>query len=230
MPTAELSPVPALERPLPPPTLAGLRRKGLIATVLLFAFIGVLSAAGRMISIALSSGATSIAADNPDAHYLHHLTPILLHLVGGLAFCVLGPLQFSAKARARWPRLHRVAGRVFIASAVFCGLSALWMNALFPSVGGAGKFISNIVFGVALTGGPVLALVFILRGDVVRHRAWMMRTLAVGLGVASQRLILLPYMALGGELTTTAIDVGVIAGWTLNLVVCEWVLRRRTVA
>ena len=67
----------------------------------------------------------------------------------------------------------------------------------------------------------------IRRGDVRQHRAWMMRSYAIGLGAGTQVLtqavgamILGPPNALSGALLMGA-------GWVINLAVAEWAIRKR---
>lgn len=38
--------------------------------------------------------------------------PVVVHIVAATVFALLGALQFGAGFRRRWPRWHRVAGRV----------------------------------------------------------------------------------------------------------------------
>src|SRR6266436_2049596 len=60
----------------------------------------------------------------------------LVHIVPGLLFMILGPLQFSSTIRARHLRWHRLNGRIFIVCSVVIGLSALVMSFAMPAIGG----------------------------------------------------------------------------------------------
>src|SRR5437899_5133961 len=40
--------------------------------------------------------------------------PVVLHIVSATGFSILGPLQFPAGFRRRWPAWHRVAGRLLV--------------------------------------------------------------------------------------------------------------------
>ena len=73
----------------------------------------------------------------------------------------------------------------------------------------------------------VLGYAAIRRGDVIRHRAWMMRGYAIGLGAGTQvltqlagALIVDPPSELSGALLMGA-------GWVINLAVAEWAIRKR---
>jgi len=65
------------------------------------------------------------ALDDLFAHY-----PILtlIHIVPGLLFILLGPLQFSSTIRARHLRSHRWSARVLVVCGVGIGASALVMS------------------------------------------------------------------------------------------------------
>lgn len=47
------------------------------------------------------------------------------HVVGGVLFGVLGPLQFGRVLAKKFGRIHRVLGRVFVMAGAFLSLSSL---------------------------------------------------------------------------------------------------------
>ena len=59
------------------------------------------------------------------------------------------------------------------------------MTLLYPRQPDANDFLFGIrlIFSSARVSFVVLGVVAIRRGDVLRHRAWMMRAYAIGLGV-----------------------------------------------
>ena len=84
----------------------------------------------------------------------------------------------------------------------------------------------RLLFGTAMLVSIVLGFTAIRRRGVARHRAWMMRAYAIGLGAGTQVLTLL-----AGELIASppselsrALLMG--AGWVINLAVAEWAIRR----
>ena len=50
--------------------------------------------------------------------------PLYIHIAFSAFALVAGPLQFLPAVRQRWPRLHRVTGRIYIVGGVFAGGSA----------------------------------------------------------------------------------------------------------
>jgi hypothetical protein len=72
----------------------------------------------------------------------------------------------------------------------------------------------------------LLGLTAILRRDVTRHRAWMMRGYAIGLGAGTQVLT-----EWAGTFITSLPDdlnkaLAMGAAWVINLAIAEWAIRR----
>src|SRR6202048_305597 len=57
-----------------------------------------------------------------DDLFAHYPVLTLIHIVPGLLFMLLGPLQFGSTIRARYLRWHRWSGRVFVAFGFFFGI------------------------------------------------------------------------------------------------------------
>lgn len=152
--------------------------------------------------------------------------PIVLHIVSGILLNLLSPFQFVPSFRQRWPGWHRWSGRLLILSGFLAALTGLWMNQFFPAYGGVLKYPGIIVNSLGLMVSFSIALRVILVGDVQRHRAWMMRAVAFGLGPATQRLFILPYFLVYGIPSDFLIGFIIWLGFLLNLAVVEWVLWR----
>jgi uncharacterized membrane protein len=201
-------------------------RRWPIVALMALGSLAVLSAIARLVSIADGLSMEHLPDDHVDKHYIENLAVVLAHLVPGIAFMVLGPLQLSEKIRAKWPRWHRWAGRVYVVSGIGVALTSLYMNEYFPPIGGALKYSANLFFAAGLIVSLAIAVIAILKKKVALHRAWMIRGLAMGLGVATQRIYLLPiYIAYGG-IDDLTIGIGVWAGFAGNLAVAELVLWR----
>ena len=101
--------------------------------------------------------------------------PVILHIVSATLFSVLGPLQFAAGFRRRWPGWHRVAGRLLVVCGLLVALTGLWMTQFYapPDNSGLLLYVSRIVFGSAMVVSIVIGFAVILRRDVQSHRAWM---------------------------------------------------------
>ena len=73
------------------------------------------------------------------------------------------------------------------------GLSGLWLTLFYSHPEGSQPLLYalRLLFGSAMVVSIVLGFAAILRRDVNRHRAWMMRGYAIGLGAGTQALTLL---------------------------------------
>jgi hypothetical protein len=104
------------------------------------------------------------------------------HLAAGAVVLLLGPVQFIAAVRSRWPVVHRWIGRVYVATCGLAGLGGLIFIAAKGTIGGA---VMNAGFGLygALM---VLCAVEAWRHAAARrfdlHRAWAIRLFALAIG------------------------------------------------
>ncbi len=181
--------------------------------------------AGSLRLVELSGGGGVLPSD---ARYAASPLPVVLHIVCATVFAVLGAFQFSARLRRRRPGWHRRAGRVLVVAGLGVALSALWLNEFFPRADAARAVLHPLraVFGAAMVVTIVLGFVAARRGDIAGHRAWMIRSYAIGLVAGTQVLTLgLGGIVLGTGDLTTALLLG--AAWVINLAVAERAVGRR---
>jgi uncharacterized membrane protein len=178
---------------------SGFRRALWIAVVFL-ALIGVAIATRRIVNLApvVAHGyrppptpANPVAApfaglDDIFARY-RYLT--LIHIIPGLLFMILGPLQFSSTIRGRHLWWHRLSGRVFVCCGLIIGISALVMSVAMPAIGGVNQAAATTVFGSFFLFALCKAFWHIRRREIALHRQWMLRAYAIGLAVATIRPI-----------------------------------------
>jgi uncharacterized membrane protein len=204
----------------------GMRVKAWLAPtgLLLLALMPILTGALSLLAVGEGLVTGAIAPDT--GNYVANPVPIVLHIVAGSLFNLLGVFQFVPAIRRNWPVWHRWSGRVFITVGLVTAAGAIWMNQFFPAFGGWLKYSSNLLFGVALAAALVIAYRAIRRRDIATHRAWMMRAYAIGLGVATQRLLVIPYAAATMSVPPDPwLGLLLWAGWLLNLMVVETILR-----
>lgn len=179
-------------------------------------------------SARLTQLATGAAVTAENARFFDSPVPVVAHIVGSSVFLVLGALQFAPSLRRR--RWHRISGRIVAPAGLVSALSALWMTLFYDmpaSVTGPGLAAVRIVLGTAMAAAIVVALVAIRRGDVRTHSAWMTRAYAIGMGAGTQVLVFLPYTLLAGTPAPLTHTLLMTAGWVINLVIAEIVIRRR---
>jgi uncharacterized membrane protein YozB (DUF420 family) len=108
------------------------------------------------------------------------------HIVPGIVYLLLAPLQLWRGFRARHLRWHRRIGRVAIASGLLSGSFAIVFGS-FQAFGGPLESAAAVIFGAWFIVALTVAYRSIRRRDVRRHRRWMIRAFAVGLAVGTIR-------------------------------------------
>jgi uncharacterized membrane protein len=194
------------------------------AALLMLALIPLL--AGLLRVVQLLGGPALIPADHRFAGFP---LPLVVHLVGASLFVVVGAFQFVPRFRRNHRGWHRRAGRVLAVAGLLVAGSALWMTLLYETKPGTGSllYVLRLVFASAMAACLVLGITTIRRGDVARHRAWMIRAYAIGLAAGTQALT----GGIGGALFGTAVlqrDLAMGSAWVINLAVAEWVIRRHS--
>ncbi|WP_159621921.1 DUF2306 domain-containing protein [Ruania rhizosphaerae] len=191
------------------------------AGLLFLALVPVI--AGSMRINELASGAT-VTAEN--ARFFDSPVPVVAHIVCSALYLVLGALQFIPSLRRR--RWHRFAGRVLVPAGLVSALSGIWMAVGYdlPAVNGPALAVIRVGLGAMMATGLVVAVAAIRRRNVRVHRAWMIRSYAIGLGAGTQVFTLMPMMLDLGIPETTQYTILMAAGWGINMVVAEIAIRR----
>ena len=149
------------------------------------------------------------------------------HALAGVLFGVLGPLQFVRALRLRIGTLHRLAGRVFVLAGAGLALSGLALLLQVESIATGLLDAARGVFGLALFASLVLGVAAARAHDMLRHRAWMIRAYAIGMGTGPVALVMFPiYLITGEPPTGLASDIVVVGMWLLSIAMGEWVVRR----
>lgn len=156
--------------------------------------------------------------------YVQHPQVTLLHIIPGLLFLALGPLQFVPRIRRRRIGLHRWLGRVLATCAAISGVFALIANFRFPAFGGISTKAATVFFGAIFLFSLAKAIRHIRRKEVGLHREWMIRTFALAMGVASIRMVIGLFMALSDHSFEAVFGTAFWLGFGVNLLVAEiWI-------
>jgi uncharacterized membrane protein len=170
------------------------------SAVIFLALIGVAVAVRRMVHLvpivargyhppAVASNPVAARFAAVDDLFAHYPILTLVHIVPGLLFMMLGPLQFSSTIRERHLRWHRLNGRIFVICGLVIGISALVMSFAMPAIGGFNQAAATTLFGTFFLFALCRAFWHIRRREVAQHREWMIRAFAIGLAVATIRPI-----------------------------------------
>jgi uncharacterized membrane protein len=162
-----------------------------------------------------------------DDVFARHPVLTLVHILPGLLFVVLGPLQFNSTFRKRHLRWHRRSGRILFLCGAALGASALVMSFAMPSIGGVNQAAATTLFGLWFLFALGKALRHVLRREIARHREWMIRAFSIGLAVATIRPIIAVFFAtspLSGLAPYEFFGAGFWIGFVLHFIAAEaWI-------
>lgn len=122
-----------------------------------------------------------------DRRFALHPIVTAVHIVSGGLFLVLVPLQLWRSFRTRRRAAHRVIGRIALGAGCAMVLTALYFGLLMPFAGVAEAVTMSLV-SAWYAFATVRAVLAIRNGDVARHREWMLRAIAVPIGVSVIRI------------------------------------------
>ncbi|MFP6635400.1 MAG: DUF2306 domain-containing protein [Dehalococcoidia bacterium] len=105
-------------------------------------------------------------SDGVDVRYIQHQWVSLLHIVPGVLFLTLAPLQFFARIRQRRISIHRGLGRILATCAAISGVIVLILNFLFPTFGGISTPSATAFFGVIFLFSLFMAMRQMFRKEV----------------------------------------------------------------
>ena len=176
-----------------------------------------------------------LAAGHIRPETIRHLAlplPVVLHVASAAIYATLGALQFVSAFRRRFPGWHRAVGRLLLVCGLIAGLSALWMTLFYTHLPDTNDLLVaiRIAFSSAMIAFITLGFLAILRRDIPRHRTWMMRAYAVGLGAGTQALVFMVAEGVGGTPDQMGKALLMGASWLINLGVAELAIRRERAA
>ena len=189
--------------------------------------LGLVPAIAGTVRLAQLAGGAAITPDN--ARFFASPLPVVLHIPAVIVYSFVGAFQFARGFRRRHRAWHRAAGRVLVGLGFVAALSGLWMAHFYPWPAGDGVavYVERLVVGTAMIASLLLAIGAVRRRDFKTHGEWMTRAYAIGLGAGTQVLTHLPWFILAdGKPGETARGVMMGAGWAINIVVAEWIIRR----
>lgn len=167
-------------------------------TALVFLAMIVLVSAGMRVAVDWPNVAAGTVPpeDSPDHSYALHPILAYAHILPGVVYLVGAPFQLSRSFRERHFAVHRRMGRVVLPSGTAAGIFAIIFGAIFP-FGGLLEASATVVFGSYFVAALITAFLAIKRGDVTRHRRWMIRAFAIGLAVGTIRVWIGVFQAFG---------------------------------
>jgi hypothetical protein len=202
-------------------------RRVLWLVVLSLCAIAAAVSVRRLITLAdpAASGTSPLAA--LDRQFAAHAGLTRGHALAGLVLALLIPVQLSARLRGRLPALHRWMGRALVIVGIGVALTGYAMVA--APVGGPLEVSAIVFYGTALLVSLLTAWRYIRRRDVTHHREWMLRAVAIMLGIATTRPVVAAFFATS-PITRLApsqfFGAAFWIGFTSTALAGEWYIRR----
>ncbi|MBP2324807.1 putative membrane protein [Kibdelosporangium banguiense] len=185
-----------------------------------------LAVAGYFVPPYLSGGTTIPNIDRITPGYY---TSLVIHAVPAGIALITGPWQFVPRLRARFPRSHRVMGRVYLIAVVAAALAAVYSSAVTKS--GFPLQVAFFVLIVAWLYTAAKAYRAIRRRDVALHRIWTIRNYTLTFAAVPLRLYQLPLLALMNSVTWLEYkDVYTVSAWMSllgSILVAEYFIIQR---
>lgn len=196
----------------------------IIAGLILLCLVPAIAGTYRLITLGFGG---EIRPENE--RFFHSPAPAVFHIVSSLVFGLLGAFQFSPGFRRKHLEWHRASGQFLVFFGLVSALSGLWLTLFYPHVPTDGDYLYSIriAVGIAMTICVILGFTSIRKRQISNHSDWMIRAYAIGMGAGTQVLTHLPWFILVGEPTGLSRDLLMGAGWAVNILSAEWIIRRK---
>ncbi|MEL7003323.1 MAG: DUF2306 domain-containing protein [Bacteroidota bacterium] len=186
---------------------------------------------GLLVIIGIGMSGLHYIRDSYNPGFEKYSTITFIHIVPGAIYLGLAPFQFIALIRRRWLNVHRIIGRTISALAIMVGITAFFMAIVFP-FSGMLESISVGIFATVFLYSIVQGLLKIRAGNIAHHREWMLRAFALGLAIATSRIIFLPFFFALVNPTLEQVEVlfitSFILAFSFHLILAEiWIRRTR---
>jgi len=147
----------------------------------------------------------------------------LAHMVPGLLYMVLTPLQFMPRIRTTWPRFHRANGRFLMALGILLIPSGMIFAFVHPYVG-LPEQVPAVFYTAIYLGFAGMGLRAVLARRFLEHREWMIRGYSMGLGIYSIRVWFILFQHLSHQPSTVFFATCFWIGIATNLLIAEiWI-------
>ena len=126
------------------------------------------------------------------------------HFAGGALVLVLGVSQLIRQVRHRWPRVHRLAGRLYVGGCLLAAIGGLAYILLVGTVGGPVMDVGFGIYGILMFVAALRTLQFARAGEFERHQRWAWRLFALAIASWLYRMEYGFWLALFGQAGHTA--------------------------
>lgn len=155
-----------------------------------------------------------------------YLPAYYAHILAAAVILIIGIFQINNIWRVRWPKLHRILGKVYVGGILFLSAPGGLIMSFFIQRGPL-VLISFVLQCTAWFVFTYLAYYHIRKGNIALHRNWMFRSYSLTLAAVTLRL----YVFIGSwsfDLSQPKAYATIAwLSWIVNLLVCELFLMYR---
>jgi len=119
-----------------------------------------------------------------------------LHVLLAAVITLGGPIQLMKKVRKRFPKFHRINGRIYIGAAVLISTAGLYLTWVRGTVGGLPGHIFVSINGLLILISAFYTIRKAIAGDLKSHRKWAIRLFLVMSGVWFFRVFLMLWLTI----------------------------------
>ena len=120
--------------------------------------------------------------------YWDYKWPLIGHISGGLLALAIGPFQFSTTFRNKFMTTHRWVGRIYLTAILFGTMSSTylaWTSAYRVNFSWAFGLQG---LGFAWITTATMAYISVMRGRILQHKEWMIRSYVVTFAFVYHRI------------------------------------------
>ena len=158
------------------------------------------------------------------ANFQAHPIAFTAHTTAGALALLAAPWQLLGGWRGRRPRVHRWTGRLYVAACLIGGVAGL--RIAFGTAYGPVAVAGFAGLALAWLAATTLGFIAAREGDYQRHRAWMLRSVALTFAAVTIRLQLAGIVAFRFDFAAGYAAASWLC-WLPNLAVAEWWIRKR---
>lgn len=193
----------------------------LTLTLWLFSWPVLRDSVDRLIFVSQSHGTLPLV----DQRYVDHPVAVFVHLLPGLLFFVIGPLQFNSTLR-RYRQLHRWIGYIYCGTVLISSVGVMYMVFAFPALGGTLTIAVTWAICLAMCAAILAAIQAARVRHFMRHQSLMRLSFALGMTVATARHYISAGQTLFDVPFVDSFTVASALGLMTNLAVLIWLERR----
>jgi len=154
----------------------------------------------------------------------------LVHIIPGLIFVLLSPVLLKLSQQNKKSGNVYILSWLFICSSFVIGLSAIIMPFITMPIGGINEACASELFGIIFLLACTRLANATQTNNLLAYREWLLRCIAIGLAIATTRLIMVLAFAVGKVSPQEFLGTAFWIAFTIHLYVAEtWIYYRRTI-